>query len=199
LGTGIGRASGDYGAELARTCRSWDREYKDGAWAYLWSDEQRAHYVLLADMIARLAPVSSLLDVGCGEGVLASYLEEGMVGQYVGIDGSAVAIEGAKARYAGRKTLQFLNTTVADYLPIAPHNEVAVFNEVLYYLDSPVRVVDQTAARLTGRKIVLISVTGFEPECWNEIVKAFGGQMFERLRLQNEAVGKSWNVGAIRW
>lgn len=94
----------------------------------------------------------TVLDVGCGVAHLANYLPRCV---YRGIDCSGEAIGLARRRHPS------LNLAVADIttvdLPTDAY-DVIVFNEVLYYLSDPIRVIERAQSALTGSGIIICSV-----------------------------------------
>src|SRR5262249_47190801 len=80
------------------TQATWDRQYARGEWEGLKSVEESERYRHVADL-CRLGHVRpTILDVGCGEGVLLDWLLHvtGAMPRYVGIDLSAEAIRRAR-------------------------------------------------------------------------------------------------------
>jgi 2-polyprenyl-3-methyl-5-hydroxy-6-metoxy-1,4-benzoquinol methylase len=78
------------------------------------------------------APRGSLLDVGCGEGALADYLNEEQKKNYVGIDLSKEAVRIAKEK----RGFNFIQASAETYTPLPGQSfDLIVFNEMLYYTD----------------------------------------------------------------
>jgi SAM-dependent methyltransferase len=104
--------------------RDWsERAYAD-AWTYL---SHRAELVL--GLGPRLAPGDSVLDLACGDGGLAEFLD-GIV--YTGVDASEAMIE--EARVHGRNVeLGDLN----EYEPPAPVTATTCFRAIYYARDRP--------------------------------------------------------------
>lgn len=112
-----------------------DEEYACGRWDYLKNLEEMSRYALISGYCEYGGDVSSLLDLGCGSGVLRHWL--GRLGkiEYVGVDLSKVAIETAKQEWTDGSTA-FIAMDVATYVPVRKF-DIIVFNEVLYYFDRP--------------------------------------------------------------
>lgn len=110
----------------------WDEEYAAGAWSYMRGREQRARYSIVAGQIHARGPQVSVLDVGCGEGLLEHNLVA--YGRYLGVDLSGEAIR--RARAEARTGARFAVGDASSFEPEG-HFEVVVFNEVLYYLPDP--------------------------------------------------------------
>lgn len=120
---------------LAELANGWNREYANGDWTYLkTSPSERARSALIIDVLYRTyGNGGTILDVGCGEGVLADYLHPDEHVLYTGIDISSTAIESAKNK---SKSLTFKVTPAEDYhLEGTTRFSTIIFNEVLYYLN----------------------------------------------------------------
>ena len=72
---------------------AWDREYRDGGWKYLETIGSIAGLAAILGYVQFLAP-ETILDVGCGAGLLASKLMVLPFRSYLGVDISAL-FEGA--------------------------------------------------------------------------------------------------------
>jgi 2-polyprenyl-3-methyl-5-hydroxy-6-metoxy-1,4-benzoquinol methylase len=133
----------------------WESQYRNGYWDFLKGVEEVPHYSVLAGYLRFLKPGGSVLDVGCGEGILQARIGSEAYSRYVGIDCSEAAISIA-CKNADRKTL-FLAIDAAYYVP-AEAFDVIVFNEVLYYFDDPLTVFDRYTRALRGNGVLLTSL-----------------------------------------
>ncbi|MFL6721664.1 MAG: class I SAM-dependent methyltransferase [Sphingomonas sp.] len=131
----------------------WDRMFAEGEWDYLDSLGEAARYALIAGYIHRRPPPISVLDVGCGAGILLRYLDHSRV-RYSGIDLSSAAIEQARARFPGA---EFNALDVSDYAPPGEAFGVVVFNEVLPHIDDPLGELARYLEYLRPNGIVVIS------------------------------------------
>lgn len=112
-----------------------DEEYACGRWNYLKNIEEMSRYAVISGYCEFGGDVSSVLDLGCGSGVLRHWLHRLGKIEYVGVDLSAVAIETAKQEWTEGLT-DFVATDIATYVPVRKF-DIIVFNEVLYYFDRP--------------------------------------------------------------
>ncbi|MEO8691648.1 MAG: class I SAM-dependent methyltransferase [Candidatus Saccharimonas sp.] len=118
----------------------WNQSYEDGEWDYLVSDNSEISRQAL--VAAQCGPAgskndstASVLDLGCGEGLLSEYLHRGE--RYVGVDIAPIAIEIAKRKHPTAKfnsydigSISFAN----ELLAAEDRYDNIVLNEVLYYL-----------------------------------------------------------------
>ena len=101
-----------------------------------WKCETSAYELLklrrTTDAVVRLVPVGPILDIGCGEGLLAEALgERGLC--VTAIDVSDSAIRRARERCVSYPHVQFIaGNILAD--PVGDGFDLIVLSEVLYYL-----------------------------------------------------------------
>ena len=110
----------------------WDGEYARGALDFYRDVSEAPRYGILAAYLGAISP-RSIVDIGCGVGILRQRIDHLRFEQYVGLDVSPVAIEEARAAADGRST--FLVGERPG--PELGRFDVAVCNEVLYYVDRP--------------------------------------------------------------
>jgi len=113
----------------------WDTQYLNKKWDYLCNHEEVSRYSVIVGYIQYFKPAGSILDIGCGAGILQERLAAFGYARYVGIDISDSAIQRARLR-EDAKTF-FISGDAESYTPLGPF-DVIVLNEVLYYFDSPV-------------------------------------------------------------
>jgi len=65
----------------------WEKEYEKGQWNYLDKESiERSRTAIVAVFVSYMVDNGIILDVGCGEGVLADYLSDELRANYTGID-----------------------------------------------------------------------------------------------------------------
>lgn len=154
------------------TTDKWNAEYARGRWDYLAQIEELSRYALIAGYCHFFEHARRILDLGCGEGVLHRYLRPDAYDQYLGIDISAEAIERAKQRENGKTS--FLQADVNAYLP-DDRFDLIVFNEVLYYLEEPVQVIENYKGVLSDRGVLIAAMydSDTSDQAWRLLDKAY--------------------------
>ncbi len=139
--------------QQSRRPDNWEARFAEGLCASFGELQEAPRFCLIAGYIHRLYARAFVLDVGCGEGHLATYLDPHRV-QYVGFDPSSTAIASAKARYPGR---QFHSIAVEDFEVEPDTYDVIVFNGVLPHLAAPVEVVERLRLLLRAEGKIIAS------------------------------------------
>ena len=177
-----------------RTAQSrWDERWADPAFYGEYRLDELAHYSVLAGYAKALGPGGSVLDVGCGDGILRTHLHADSFSRYVGVD-FPQAIDRARQREDARTS--FVASDMRAFTP-AERFDVIVFNESLYYVDDAIAELDRYAAFLGPGGVFLVSMHR-KPKSegiWNGIGGRF--QMIDRVTIGNRA-GVEWIIGAFR-
>jgi 2-polyprenyl-3-methyl-5-hydroxy-6-metoxy-1,4-benzoquinol methylase len=124
----------------------------------LYGIGELARYSIIAGYIQFLARKGRVLDVGCGEGLLAQRLCPNAYASYLGIDLSAVAIDRANQKKDARECRS--DFLVADVETFAGDGtfDVIVFNECLYYLSAPVETLRRYEQFLAENGTMIVSM-----------------------------------------
>lgn len=120
--------------------KQWDAQFEEGFWDRLANEDQKEHYKQIIQIYLKCGGDRSILDLGCGEGLLYEYFSclDGFKDEnYFGIDISEVAIQKAKRSYPNG------NFAVIDYQneTIAKKFDTVIFNETLYYFNNAERTI----------------------------------------------------------
>lgn len=141
-----------------RPAATWDAEYREGRWDGLPAENER--HACVASMVRRFAPARPfVLDVGCGQGALALHIRGEPPGRYVGLDVSAEAIRRACEDCAPGESFHSLDAEAGPPPFVTPGSvDVAVFSEVLYYLDDPLVTLRRFETLLARRGFFVFSL-----------------------------------------
>jgi SAM-dependent methyltransferase len=143
-----GRGDAPVGKEV------WESQYRGGGWEFMRRLDELARYSVIAGYLHHLKPGGSVLDVGCGEGLLADHLRPFGYSRYLGVDLSEAAIQQATSRVDERTAF-----TAADAEFYAPSErwDAVVFNECVYYFHDPIGTVQRYEAVLEDGGLFVVS------------------------------------------
>lgn len=149
-----------------RRKRRWNKQYKSGRWESLQSDKEIKRYQQIIDYLKDHGPETpSILDIGCGDGVLNRRLKDVPYTYFLGVDFSSVSIQKAIAK-------NFPNSefVAADAIKFYPSRsfDVIVFNEAFYYIhdSEKANVLNRMLAHLSKDGIMIISIYREGTGCW---------------------------------
>ncbi len=140
---------------LLQSATTWEAQYAAGRWDFLAELSELARFSILAGYICHLKPGGTVLDTGCGQGVLLRRLPSSCYSKYVGIDvsGSAISV----AQQHGNERSTFFAADCEEYSP-AELFDVIVFNEVLCCLRDPLDTVERYVRSLNPGGLLLVSL-----------------------------------------
>ena len=143
---------------------AWDREYSAGAWKYLETIGSLAGQATILGYCQFLGP-ASILDVGCGAGLLAAKLKVLPFQSFLGIDISPMAISQAKSLEDPRTA--FAVCAAGDFHTDTRFDAV-IFNQCMNYMADPAATLAHFSKFLTphGRLIVSMCETARARAAW---------------------------------
>jgi 2-polyprenyl-3-methyl-5-hydroxy-6-metoxy-1,4-benzoquinol methylase len=116
---------------VKNSAERWDYKYENGDWKWLREVSELAHYSILAGYFQYLKKGGSILEIGCGEGLLQERITPFQYSKYMGIDLSEAAIKIASVKEDKKTT--FIAADMAKYIPDGSYDAI-IFNESLYYV-----------------------------------------------------------------
>ncbi|HWB91864.1 MAG TPA: methyltransferase domain-containing protein [Puia sp.] len=141
---------------LGRKRYRWDKEYASGRWDYLNESIVAESYDAVLQVIARnLAGDRSILELGCGEGILQTRMPRDTYSRFLGVDISKVAIRKAQ-RFKDDKT-DYRVGNMETYVPSGKWNMI-IFNEVLFYTGDPLGLVKRYVPYLQPAGTLLVAL-----------------------------------------
>jgi|SRR5581483_5075676 len=152
--------------------QEWDREYREGRWDYLGDMTSIGGLASVIGYCQFLNP-STILDVGCGAGVLASRLKLLPYTQYLGVDISAEAIAQAQGLADDRTAFAVAG---AEEFHTDRRFDVVIFSQLLNYIDRPDELAARYARYLTvprGRIVAALFDAGRTRAAWRLIERKF--------------------------
>jgi 2-polyprenyl-3-methyl-5-hydroxy-6-metoxy-1,4-benzoquinol methylase len=169
----------------------WDSQYGAGHWEGLRRVGEIPRYSVIAGYCRHFKPSGSILDVGCGEGLLQTTLHE--YSRYLGIDLSDEAIRLASKR---RDDITLFVQGDATSCHVDGLFDVVVFNECLYYFKDPMSVMSRYHRVLKAGGLLIVSnyVTGLDRLIWHMIDAEYSAIASVKV-VNDERI--SWNVKVL--
>jgi SAM-dependent methyltransferase len=173
---------------VGRSVEDWDAHYESGDDVKRIDAAEEPRYAAISELTAKVAAVPSVLDLGCGSGLLYASLRDRQIHDYTGVDLSASAITLAR-RFADDRT-KFVAADIRVWNPPNGYDAI-VFNEVLYYLEDPLHVVKRYLPALRPGGALLVSM--YHPRSVRQFALRFRVRFIERsLRRQFRVVEEKW-------
>jgi 2-polyprenyl-3-methyl-5-hydroxy-6-metoxy-1,4-benzoquinol methylase len=180
---------------LHQSAQDWESHYASGKWDYLGQLPEISRYSVLVGYVCHLQTGGTVLDIGCGQGVLLSRLPSSAFSKYVGIDLSESAVASARKVQNGGRS--FVVTDCETYTPTESF-DVIVFNEVLYYLRDPLAVVARYSRALNEGGVLLVSMCSAARGA-AAILKRLRAEysVIDATRVTRSETGLSWDCVAF--
>jgi 2-polyprenyl-3-methyl-5-hydroxy-6-metoxy-1,4-benzoquinol methylase len=171
--------------------RDWDVEYGNDSWNYLENACELVRYSAVIGYYTHYWQGGTVLDVGCGVGVLQRRLRFAGYGHYVGIDLSERAIAQAQM-LANDASTEFRCADAEVYTPQDPL-DVIIFNEVLYYFAKPINVIQRLMSTLKpeGGCIVSMFRRASSKRIWQDLERVV--RIEDAVQVTNQD-GVTWDI-----
>jgi 2-polyprenyl-3-methyl-5-hydroxy-6-metoxy-1,4-benzoquinol methylase len=132
----------------------WEAQYSGEKWNFLETISELGRYSVIAGYIAHLKPQATVLDIGCGEGILFDRYQGQGYSKYLGVDISQVAI----ARLVDRQNekTHFVSADAENFEPPEAFDAI-VFNESIYYFHDPLTCVKRYCNYLKPNGLIILS------------------------------------------
>jgi len=124
-----------------------------GNWRGLDSPTETPRYAAIAGMLHSFKADGCVLDVGCGEAVLRTWLPKDT--SYTGIEPSAVAVRSALER---NPSVNIIHTKAECFDARGERFDSIVFNEMLYYAADPVGLLKMYMPLVRQAGVILCSI-----------------------------------------
>jgi SAM-dependent methyltransferase len=178
-----------------RSREEWDVQYAEGSWDFLASVEEMSRYWIGLGYCSSV-PRPSVLDVGCGTGLLEEKLRLLPYSSYLGIDFSIEALKAARRKLPSSCSLVCADMTTFE---TSARFDVVAFMELEWPLLS-VPVMRQYLKLLRpGGRILLSLFDGRNRKAtlgaWEEVQSSF--RIEDMTRLENVTSEKAWTIAWI--
>ena len=154
---------------------AWDRQYAEGRWDLMAEPEEAPRYGVLLALARSWGGAGSILDVGCGNGILRQMLPTDDPSRYVGVDLAAEAVE--RARGAIRPGDELVVADAESWEP-GERFDAVVLNECLYYFRRPLETARRYWDARTPGGVLVVSLFATPRS------RAIGRGLVERLPLR---------------
>jgi len=176
----------------------WNKQYKSGRWDSLQSEKEAKRYQQIITFIKKYAPANpSILDIGCGDGVLNLRMDDVEYSYFLGLDFSKISIEKAKAKNIAKS--EFIAADAISYNPTR-NFDVIVFNEAFYYIHDTEKenVLKRMISHLTPNGILITSIYREGTGCWEYFNENPKLQQLEFNTVTTEEDLRYWKVGVYK-
>ena len=171
--------------------RTWDGMYRDKEPDRYKSLEQFARYAVIEGYCKSLPRPFSLLEVGCGAGILLSRLDPALIAHYVGLDVSSLALDEARITYPNGN---FVHSYAEAFSSDANSFDVIIFNESIYYLHNLVTQFNRYLSFLTPGGHAIVSITHLCPDPLRLFEEAFHKHIVSQTVVTDTRSTKAWSV-----
>jgi 2-polyprenyl-3-methyl-5-hydroxy-6-metoxy-1,4-benzoquinol methylase len=144
----VARGKGD----VPKNREAWDAQYKANVWGYMSREQSR--YAIIAGYVASLKPRGSIMDVGCGEGLLFDWIRPYGYARYLGFDISEVAVSKLASKQDALTI--FLQADAETFQPAGLY-DLIIFNETLYYFHEPFETLTRYVRSLKPGGLMIVS------------------------------------------
>lgn len=178
-----------------RRKRRWNKQYKSGRWESLKSELEAKRYHQIIDYIKEFGSNNpSILDIGCGDGVLNRRMSHLEYEYFLGVDFSSVSIEKAKAQRFPKS--EFLAEDAIKFQP-KRNFDVIIFNEAFYYIPETekLRVLNLMLDHLTPKGIMVSSIFREGVGCWEYFKEHPRLKEFAFTTVETEKETTYWKIG----
>jgi 2-polyprenyl-3-methyl-5-hydroxy-6-metoxy-1,4-benzoquinol methylase len=173
---------------------TWELQYQQGYWNYLYSLDEMAHYMVIVGYVQYIHKSPTILDVGCGHGRLLKLLHPFGFASYLGIDLSAEALKQAEA--LGIKDTRFEEADFTVWEASSRFNLI-VFNEALVHAKWPAEVLLRYGRWLEKDGSIIMSMFryGNHRTLWKNIGKYFATTHATTVK---NAKGMTWDIRVLQ-
>lgn len=181
-----------------RRRRRWNKQYRSGRWQSLKSDLEASRYFKIKENLVAFAPKNpSILDIGCGDGVLNERLGDFPFSYFLGVDFSSESIKQAQDKNLPKS--EFEHCDVLHFVPKQTF-DVIIFNESFYYIpesEKP-RVLQLLLDKLSADGVLISSIFREGHGCWEYFKEnpQLTEVAYDTVRTTKETT--YWKIGAYR-
>lgn len=176
----------------------WNKQYKKGRWENLKNELEALRYQKIIDFIKKYAIKSpSILDLGCGDGVLTLRMQAEDYSFFKGIDFSSVSIEKAKAYFFPNSSFEAYD--ILYYTPDQKYDCI-IFNEAFYYIPDKekTRVLNHILSFLQKDGVLITSIFREGTGCWEYFTDDKKLKQLDFTRVNTTKETTYWKIGVYQ-
>jgi 2-polyprenyl-3-methyl-5-hydroxy-6-metoxy-1,4-benzoquinol methylase len=176
----------------------WNKQYKKGRWDSLQSEKELHRYQRIIDLIKDFGTSNpSILDIGCGEGVLTMRMQGTPYAYFCGVDFSSVSIKKAATFHYPKSDFE-----TADAIGYVPKQkfDVIIFNEAFYYIHNKEKsqVLQRMMEFLTPGGILITSIYREGIGCWEYFKDNPKLEELDFTTVKTNEDSRYWKIGAYK-
>lgn len=169
----------------------WDKGFGVGEHDHYESVSDRPRYGAVASYLGVLPGKLSILDIGCGTGVMRERIADQKVEHYLGVDTAASAIERAQARNLPNS--EFMVTGMPD-----GSFDAVLAVEMLYFVDDPESFLDDVRKLVRPGGLFIASITRFHGDFALRKMIARRFAFVDETIVLNPQHKRKWRVGCYK-
>lgn len=181
-----------------RRKKRWDKQYKKGLWNNLKSEKEAKRYYQIIDYLQKYASENpTILDIGCGDGVLNQRMQNVAFSSFLGVDFSEVSIEQAKAKNFPKA--EFIAEDAHTFTPTNSF-DVIVFNEAFYYIHDSEKenVLNRMLSKLNPNGVIITSIYREGSGCWEFFKENPKVKELDFTTVTTDEALQYWKIGVYR-
>ncbi|QNJ98361.1 class I SAM-dependent methyltransferase [Constantimarinum furrinae] len=181
-----------------RRKQRWNKQYKKGRWDSLQSEKEAKRYHQIIDYLKEYAPQTpTILDIGCGDGVLNQRMGDYEFSYFLGLDFSKESIKKAIAKEF--RNSEFITADIIGYTP-SRNFDVIVFNEAFYYIhdSEKEKVLNQMLDHLNPNGLIITSIYREGTGCWEYFKENTKLTELDFTTVTTDEELRYWKIGAYR-
>ncbi|MCR8645166.1 class I SAM-dependent methyltransferase [Paenibacillus sp. N1-5-1-14] len=172
----------------------WNKEFESGKWTEVFEAlDEVPRYSVVSGIAQAFHESAAILDLGCGQGMIMKYVHQ--YGHYVGVDFSEEALKLARHPTSDRCT--FIQSDLEYFTP-EEQFDLIIFNEILYYFDHPLDLLERYRTYLRPQGAFILSLQDREASTIirHNIKESSEYDILSDVRITTEA--NSWTVSLIQ-